>query len=229
LPLPQEPFLARRLEVVTINTLALGRFDGNDYSVPTRHVRQTPSVTGTIDHVRFCHRGRVVAEHPRCWGRKQVTFEPLLYLALLEGKPYAFDCARPLEGWQLPDCFARPRKRLEEADPTGGTRRYIQVLRLLESQPVPVVQAAVEQALRLGLVDANAIRLLAERAREQPHPPDFDPSDRPRPSAVQVPEPDPALYSQLTSAKEVKKPPGCPPSIRHQGPSTSCTHSSPEE
>ena len=34
----------------------------------------------------------------------------------------------------MPDCFARLRRRLEEADPKGGTRRYIGVLRLLEVQ-----------------------------------------------------------------------------------------------
>lgn len=36
LPLPAEPFEAHRLEVVAISSLSLGRFDRNDYSVPTR-------------------------------------------------------------------------------------------------------------------------------------------------------------------------------------------------
>src|SRR5262249_14981717 len=35
LPLPAEPFEARRVELVTSNSLSLGRFDGHDYSVPT--------------------------------------------------------------------------------------------------------------------------------------------------------------------------------------------------
>lgn len=212
LALPAEPFLARRLAVVTINTLGLGRFDTNDYSVPTRYVQQTLSVTGTIDRVLFHHRGSVVAEHPRCWGHRQVTFEPLHYLALLEGKPFAFDSAKPLAGWQLPDCFGTLRQRLEEADPQDGTRKYIGVLRLLEQQPTAVVQAAVEQALRLGVVDAQAIRLIVEKAVQPEPPDDFDLSDRPQLLSVQVPEPDLTLYAQLTSAKEQKrlgeKPPG---------------------
>lgn len=49
LPRPAEPFEASRREVVTINTLSLGRFDSNDYSVPTRFAHRTLSVTGTID------------------------------------------------------------------------------------------------------------------------------------------------------------------------------------
>ena len=39
-------------------------------------------------------------------------------LALLETKPGAFDHARPLMGWTLPECFALLRRRLEaERDP----------------------------------------------------------------------------------------------------------------
>jgi hypothetical protein len=42
-------------------------------------------------------RGREVARHPRIWGKEQVCFEPLHYLALLEKKPGALDHARPLD------------------------------------------------------------------------------------------------------------------------------------
>jgi transposase len=205
LPLPAEPFEARRHEVVTINTLSLGRFDTNDYSVPTAYAHRTLSVTGTIDRVRFAHRGRVVAEHARCWERHQVRMEPLHYLALLEQKPYALDSARPLEGWSLPDCFAALRRRLEEADPAEGTRKYIRVLRLLESRPVPVVAEAVAAALRLGAIDADAVRLLVEKAQE-PRASSLDLSDRPRLLAVRVPTPDLTAYRQLAAAKSRKRP-----------------------
>jgi len=65
LPLPAEPFEARRVALVTINSLSLGRFDGNDYSVPTAFAYQSLTATGTIDHVRFSQRGLPVAEHRR--------------------------------------------------------------------------------------------------------------------------------------------------------------------
>jgi transposase len=206
LPLPVEPFEARRHEVVTITALALGRFDGNDYSVPTRYAHRALAATGTIDRVRFAHRGGVVAEHARCWGKGEVRMEPLHYLALLEQKPFALDSARPLEGWSLPDCFGALRRRLEEADPAEGTRRYIRVLRLLETRPLPVVAEAVAAALRLGAIDADAVRLLAEKAAEQPRAGSLDLSDRPRLLAVRVPAPDLSAYRQLTSAKGEKGP-----------------------
>src|SRR5207237_7919640 len=75
LPLPAEPFESRRVEPVTINSLSLGRFDGNDYSVPTAFAYQSLTAIGTIDRVRFHRRGTVLAEHVRCWGKGQVTFE----------------------------------------------------------------------------------------------------------------------------------------------------------
>jgi transposase len=204
LPLPAEPFEARRIEPVVINSLSLGRFDGNDYSVPTAFAYQSLTAVGTIDHVRFHRRGIVVAEHTRCWSKGQVTFEPLHYLALLERKPGALDYARPLAGWSLPDAFAALRRRLEEANPKGGTRQYIRVLRLLETYDLAAVTAAVERALSLAVSDADAVRLLVEQARERPAA-GFDLSGRPRLLAVYVPPPDLAAYSALTSAKGVNR------------------------
>jgi transposase len=203
LPLPAEPFEARRVELVTINSLALGRFDGNDYSLPTAFAYQQLTATGTIDRVRFSRRGSVVAEHARCWGKGQVTFEPLHYLALLERKPGALDHARPLAGWSLPEAFAKLRRRLEESDPKGGTRQYIRVLRLLETHEPQAVAAAVERALTLAAADADCVRLLLEHAGEQPAA-GFDLSGRPRLLAVRLPAPDLAAYDALTSAKGVK-------------------------
>ena len=203
LPLPAEPFEARRVELVTINSLSLGRFDGNDYSVPTHFAYQSLTATGTIDSVRFSHRGILVAEHPRCWAKGRVLFEPLHYLALLERKPGALDYARPLAGWQLPDCFGRLRRRLEEADAKGGTRRYIGVLRLLETHELAAVTAAVERALTLAIADAGAVRLLLEQAR-QSSVGGFDLAGRPRLLAVQLPPPDLTVYTNLTSRKGVK-------------------------
>jgi transposase len=204
LALPAEPFESRRVEPVTINSLSLGRFDGNDYSVPTAFAYQALTAIGTIDRVRFVRRGAVVAEHARCWGKGQVTFEPLHYLALLERKPGALDYARPLAGWSLPAAFAALRRRLEEADPQGGTRQYIRVLRLLEAHDLAAVTAAVERAVSLAVADADAVRLLLEQAREQPAAA-FDLAGRPQLSAIRVPPPDLAAYGSLTSGKGVKR------------------------
>jgi hypothetical protein len=185
--------------VVAVNSLSLGRFDGNDYSVPVAMAHRTLTATGTLDHVRFRHQGEVVAEHRRCWSKGRVTFDPLHYLALLERKPFALDHARPLAGWSLPDCFATLRRRLEEADPKGGTRQYVRVLRLLESHDLARVSAAVEAALKLAALDADAVRLLLERSLERP-PADFDLAGRPHLPGGRVPPPDLSAYAALARA-----------------------------
>jgi hypothetical protein len=96
-----------------------------------------------------------------------VIFEPVHYLALLERKPGALDYARPLEGWDLPSCFALLRRRLE-AQEEKGTREYIKVLRLLESTPLSVLTGAVEHGLSIGAIQSEAVRLIALHRQERP-------------------------------------------------------------
>lgn len=200
--LPVEPFEARRLAVVAINSLGLGRFDGNDYSVPTAYAYQTLTATATTDVVRFRYRNRVVAEHRRCWRERQTIFDPLHYLALLERKPGALDHAAPLAGWSLPECFATLRRRLEAADAVGGTRRYIRVLRLLEVHELAKVAAAVEEALALLICDADAVRLLVERRGDTPAA-SFDLAAHPRLAAVRLRATDLGAYRDLLTREEV--------------------------
>ena len=168
LPLPKQTFEARRVETAKANSLSLVRFDGNDYSVPTDYAHHAVTAVGGIEEVRLVVSHRVVARHPRLWGKEQVHFDPVHYLALLERKPGALDFARPLEGWQLPDCFTVLRRRLEGELAGQGTREFIKVLRLLEAATVPQLAQAVESALAIGATSAEAVRLVLEHRREQP-------------------------------------------------------------
>src|SRR6516165_9308019 len=114
-PLPATGFEARRVEFADANSLSLVRFDGNDYSVPTAYAHHPITIVGGLDEVRLVCRDRLVARHRRQWGKEHVTFDPVHYLALLERKPGAFDHARPLAGWVLPEEFAALRVLLEVA------------------------------------------------------------------------------------------------------------------
>jgi transposase len=167
-PLPAQAFESRRVVAAKANSLALVRFDRNDYSVPTAYAHHAVMVIGGIDEVRLVVGPQLVARHRRCWQKEQTRFDPVHYLALLERKPGALDFARPLEGWQLPDCFGVLRRRLEAELQSGGTREYIKVLRLLESAPMTQLGQAVEHALAIGASSADAVRLILEHRREQP-------------------------------------------------------------
>src|SRR5262249_42171203 len=153
-PLPASGFEPRRVELAAANSLSLVRFDSNDYSVPTAYAHHPITVVGGLDEVRLVCRDRLVAPHPRHRGQGPVTFAPVHYLALLERKPGAFDFARPLAGWALPEEFAALRRRFEAAWGEAGVRHFIQVLRLLEKSSLGELAAAVGRALAIGATTA---------------------------------------------------------------------------
>jgi len=168
LPLPGVAFEPRRVVQASANSLSLVRFDRNDYSVPTACAHHDVTAIGGVDEVHIVIGTEVVARHPRCWTKEQTTYDPRHYLALLERKPGAFDVARPLEGWDLPPCFALLRRRLEADLGSVGTREFIKVLRLLESASLRQLTVAVEQALTIGATGADAIQLILLHRAERP-------------------------------------------------------------
>jgi len=159
LPLPQSSFDACKKDSTTASSLSLVRFDNNDYSVPVRYAHHPVSIKGYTDRVEIFYQDGLIARHDRSWKKEGVEFKPVHYLALLERKPGALDYARPLEKWQLPDCFGVLRRRLErEEERKGdGTREYIRVLRLMEKHPLKELELALEKGLRVGALSRDAI------------------------------------------------------------------------
>ena len=198
LPLPSEAFVAARVDPRGVDSLSLVSFDANQYSVPTEFAHHRATVVATVDTIRVVVGDRVAATHRRCWGREQVTYEPVHYLALLERKPGALDFAAPLAGWELPVCFGVLRRRLEAEFGGPGTRQFIKVLRLLEWASPAELTRAVEQALELGTADADAVRLILEHRRERPLGL-FCLDGRPHLKLVSVPPPDLGAYAGLTA------------------------------
>jgi transposase len=157
LPLPASAFDACRKVSTTASSLSLVRFDTNDYSVPVRYGHHPVVAKGYVDRVEVFYKGDRIARHGRIWNKEQVSFEPVHYLALLERKPGALDHARPLDGWQLPECFTVLRRRLETESGGEGTREYIRVLRLLEKHPLAKLTLAVDKALAVHAHSRDAV------------------------------------------------------------------------
>jgi transposase len=168
LPLPANSFEPRRVEQASVNSLSLVRFDRNDYSVPTAYAHHPVTCVGSVEELRISCGTELVAIHPRSWDKEQVTFDPRHYLALLERKPGAFDHARPLEGWALPECIWLLRRRLEAELGSAGTREFIKVLRLLESASIAELADAVTQALSIGAIGSDAVACVLHHRRERP-------------------------------------------------------------
>ena len=71
---------------------ALVRYETNDYSVPVAYGHQRVLVKAFVWEVVIACGSEVIARHRRSYGREEMIFDPLHYLALLEQKT---ECAGP--------------------------------------------------------------------------------------------------------------------------------------
>jgi transposase len=184
LPLPATPYEACEKVTVRVTSLSLVRYRSNDYSVPTQYGHRQVWVKGYVHDVVIACASEVIARHRRSYERETVVFDPLHYLALLEQKTRALDQAAPLQGWQLPACFATLRRLLEARLKHGG-REYVQVLRLLENFSLVEVTQAVEDALELGTIGFDAVKHLL-LCRIDRRPPRLDMENYPHLPPAQV-------------------------------------------
>jgi transposase len=198
LEIPKQSYEARRIEHAGVNSLSLVRFDGNSYSVPTAYAHRKATIVGGIDEVRLVVDNHLVARHQRHWGKEHTEYDPIHYLALLERKPGALDFARPLDGWQLPDCFEILRRRLENQLGHKGTREYIKILRLLENAPIGQLAGVIRQTLAIGAISYDAVRVILQARQEEPVGL-FSLDGRPHLKLVHVQSPDLNAYRVLVA------------------------------
>lgn len=105
---------------------------------------------------------RVVATHPRCWGKHQEVIEPLHYLPLLEQRPGAFFRAKPMRRWRqkwppVYECLlSELRGRWEDG---RGIREFIKVLKLHRDYPSEKVEEAISLALEYGCASMDGVKL----------------------------------------------------------------------
>ena len=173
LPLPPARFEACEQRTTRVSSQALVRYETNDYSVPVEYGHRQVLVKALVWEVVIGCSSEVIARHRRSYGREEMIFNPLHYLALLEQKTNALDQAAPLEGWQLPEEFLELRRQMEGRLGKRGRREYVQVLRLLETFSLAEVAGAVRQALRFRAIAFDAVKHLLLCAIEQ-RPPRLD-------------------------------------------------------
>jgi len=158
--LPPAPFDACDQATGRVNSQALVRYKTNDYSVPVAYGHRDVWVRGYVGEVVIGCGGEIIARHPRCYGREDLVFDPVHYLALIEKKINALDQAAPLSEWELPSEFQTLRRLMEARMPKAGRREYVQVLRLLETFDLEDLHVAVKTALQLGAVGFDAVKHL---------------------------------------------------------------------
>jgi transposase len=200
-PLPErafDPCIVRQAVADKYQTVA---FDANRYSVPRPWAFRSVTVKGYVDRVVVVAGGRVVAEHPRCYGHSQQVLDPVHFLATLGRRPAALDHAPVYRDWHPAAALAGLRSELEAAHGTpGGTRQFIRVLQLLGEHPQSRIERAIAACRAGRCLTAEAIvqRARALAAAEAGRTPGIDHScedtNLPR---VSVPPPDLARFNRL--------------------------------
>ncbi len=170
LPLPAQDFLACVSYPVKPNGYSQVDLDTNRYSVPATHQDAQLVLEAYPFRVRILSDQAVIAEHPRCYGHEQDILDPLHYLSLLEQRPGAFEHALPLRRWrrEWPKVYDQLLETLRHNRPDGqGVREFIAILKLHQTYPRPLVEAAVRQALELGAAHLDGVQLCLRQLREE--------------------------------------------------------------
>ena len=148
----------------SVSKTCLVRFDNNKYSVIASAVGRPVEIRAYADRIELRQDGRLVGEHPRCYGRDQTIYDPWHYVPVLARKPGALRNGAPSKDWVLPGAIDRVRRKLAAVQ--DGDRQMVEILTAVLSDGLPAVEAACADALRQGVHSADVIINILARRRE---------------------------------------------------------------
>jgi transposase len=158
----------------SVSKTCLVRFDNNKYSVSASAIGRPVEVQAYADRIIVRQDGRVVAEHPRCYGRGETIYDPWHYVPVLARKPGALRNGAPFKDWVLPTALEKVRRKLADSD--DGDRQMVAILAAALTDGLPAVEAACAQGLAEGVHSADVIlNILARRRDPGPVAPIFTP------------------------------------------------------
>ena len=148
---------------------AVQRKNNNRYSVMASAVGRPVEVHAYADRVVIRQDGRIVAEHPRSFGRGETVYDPWHYVPVLARKPGALRNGAPFKDWVLPAAMERVRRKLVGAD--DGNRQMVGILTAVLTDGLPAVEAACAEAIGHGVHSADVVLNILARQRD-PGPPE---------------------------------------------------------
>jgi transposase len=199
LPLPDNPFPILERAEVQIAKTPYARFDKNDYSVPHACVQRTLTVLAEPHEVRILDGQRIVARHPRSWGKGEQIEKPE-HIAALAAEKAAARRHRNVD--RLAQAAPAAQTLLAAAAERGfPIARFIaELASLLDQYGAAELQIAILDAVGRDAPHPNAVRIALERQREARRQPpatggNLPPHIRDRDVAVRPPRLD--LYDRL--------------------------------
>src|SRR5246127_4035388 len=152
----------------SVSKTCLVRFDNNRYSVLASTVGRPVEVHAYADRIVIRQDGRIVAEHPRSFGRGETVYDPWHYVPVLARKPGALRNGAPFKDWVLPAAMERVRRKLAGAD--DGNRQMVNILTAVLTDGLPAVESACAEAIAQGVHSADVVLNILARHRD-PGPP----------------------------------------------------------
>ena len=148
----------------SVSKTCLVRFDNNKYSVNASAVGRTVEVHAYADRIVIRQDGRVVAEHPRRFGRGETAYDPWHYVPVLARKPGALRNGAPFKDWVLPGALEQVRRKLTGSD--DGDRQMVAILAAVLTDGLPAVEAACARAVSEGVHSSDVILNILTRQRD---------------------------------------------------------------
>jgi hypothetical protein len=169
-PLPRHaPDLGPVAEVLVHSTGRV-RFQTNDYSAPIQYAYRRLTLKADPFRVRLYDGEELVADHPRCYEKRQVIEDWRHYVSLLLKKSFAVPWASALRHGNLPTSFEGARLDLVARRPDGN-REFARLLELCLTHEVGAVDAALRLAREQGGWSADTVRHLLNFESRQESPP----------------------------------------------------------
>jgi transposase len=200
-PLPPQPYACCVTTTATLTPYSQVIFETNRYSVPADQAARRLLIRAYPFHIEIRHEERLLARHPRCYDREQDVLDPLHYLPLLLERPGAFEHAKPIRRWRetWPPSYARLLSRLRAHWPDGqGVREFVRILQFHQEHPAAHVEQAIEQAMQIGCVHADGVRLcLHQLSDPMPRLPPLDLRERPQLAGIGAQPIDLSVYEAL--------------------------------
>jgi hypothetical protein len=148
----------------SVSKTCLVRFDNNKYSVSAGAIGRPVEIYAYADRIVIRQEGRVVAEHPRCYGRGETIYDPWHYVPILARKPGALRNGAPFKDWVLPAALERVRRKLAGSD--DGDRQMVAILAAVLTDGLPAVESACAQAMSEGVHSSDVILNILARQRD---------------------------------------------------------------
>lgn len=199
-PLPAGPYECATTRIVAANSRFRVNVDDNRYSVPSALASRKLQVQLYVDRIVVrTLTGELLADHPRCFGRKQEIVNPEHERELLASRRFARDRDRLTHFLALGSAAESYLTGLREKRPAW--RNHVdRINALADIHGRDAVARALADALSYDAFSADYVHnILEARTRAQPETGHLHVTRREDLLLIQLPEPDLSIYERKQS------------------------------